>query len=221
MGHYRVVLLGRSRSAVAVFILLSTVLIGSVAWLVYGSASESETHDLGPALSRFESARNVPELELIDPGIERGDRGHAGEGAIPFPASASEEADGLPQPYVKPAPSLRALADSLREDLDSLREFRLFVTADRVVSKSVYLREDALGRSHAQPAPAALPVKDFQVTFSGANGTRVYAIDRSEYPLFAWFQDPANYKSEYGAQVDPELLERILALAEDSLALVP
>lgn len=158
--------------------------------------------------------------DIVTPAIEPPARSASEVVETHAPAPASPTPPPGPHGYVKPPPSIGALADAIRDDIRSLKEHLLFVTADRIVRKSTYLREDVLNKSYAEPFPEGLDIHDFHATYSGPNGTRIYTFKRDEYPLYAWFLVSGNSKTEYGARVDDELFDRVLTFAEESLRMV-
>lgn len=120
---------------------------------------------------------------------------------------------------------LAQLARAIRDDIGKLKEFKLLGTGLRLVKYSTFLREDVLGRSWhvGTPRPAHANLNEGYAMFNGPSGqTRVYSFPPTENPFY-WeicrMED--QHGNKYDTHVEPELLDRIVSFAEESLAMVP
>jgi hypothetical protein len=126
------------------------------------------------------------------------------------------------EPYYPPKDPIAFIANDIRHDIEKLRELKLAGTAERIVSRSTYLREDLLGRSYLDPVPPEVlkNVKTFS-TLTGPNGARTYVFTPEEYPLYTEMKQRVMNGEPYEAKLDDAFVEKVIAYAEDTLTWVP
>ena len=143
---------------------------------------------------------------------------------VPRSTRVTEPAPPLPAPIAiqreyPPKDPIAYMAENIRHDIEKLRELKLAGTAERIVSRSTYMREDLLGRSYLDPVPADVMknLKTF-ATFTGPNGARTYVFTPEEYPLYTEVKGRVMLGEPYEKVVSDEFVEQVVAYAEETLA---
>lgn len=181
--------------------------------------SERPSTSSAPVLTSIpieaQSARIVEDLGRAD-----GDQADARHAVATSVEHAPVDVEPPTQPEPRKLSGIEILVRDLRHDLGKLHELKLAGTGERIVTRSVYLREDLLGNSLSMDDEIPkgwLDRHESYTAFKGPNGGRVYSFSREQYPLFYELTGRADPRFE--AILDDDLIERITLLAEDAITL--
>jgi hypothetical protein len=195
--------------------LLGLMLLGWVATRSTAGRLESEPLERSGVPSIPEGELKAVEVEPSRAGGHRQPDELAAASAVPLPT---------PKPLLNEGPrkGLDVLAENVREMRRLFLEHKSNGSAMFLIERSIYLREDVLGRSYSldQPIPAAVDKRDFWIAVNGPNGHRFYQFGKDEYPLYWKYSalDQASAAS-HAAIVDQRDMDEVLAFADESLAM--